>query len=141
GASAAIHVPGAAFFLASALLVASLAVSLAIHPRNVTAALLVICLLLAPAASAQKQNSMPGMDMSSDQMDMPGMRLMQQMHPHSFVDEIQSHTTSGTSAEPNSTPAPMLLSMHGQWMWMLHGVAFVADTQQSGPRGRDKFFS
>ena len=61
--------------------------------------------------------------------------------PQSFTQEIQAHATSGTSAEPNSTPAPMLMSMHGQWMLMLHGNAFVADIQQTSPRGGDKLFS
>ena len=35
----------------------------------------------------------------------------------------------------------MLMSMHGEWMLMLHGLAFVSDLQQSGPRGGDKLFS
>ncbi|MGB7189650.1 MAG: hypothetical protein WBD10_05905 [Acidobacteriaceae bacterium] len=58
-----------------------------------------------------------------------------------FVKAIESHASSGTSAEPNSTPAPMLMTMRGDWMLMFHANAFVADTQQSGPRGKDKFFS
>ena len=61
--------------------------------------------------------------------------------PHSFTQEIEAHATSGTSAEPNSTPAPMLMSMHGPWMLMLHGNAFVSDIQQTSPRGGDKLFS
>src|SRR5579872_296420 len=61
--------------------------------------------------------------------------------PHTFVQEIEAHATSGTSAEPNSTPAPMLMSMQRGWMLMLHGNAFVADIQQTGPRGGDKLFS
>jgi len=35
----------------------------------------------------------------------------------------------------------MLMSSHGGWMLMLHGSAFITDTQQSGPRGADKLFS
>lgn len=61
--------------------------------------------------------------------------------PKSFTQEIEAHATSGTSAEPNSTPAPMLMSMHGQWMLMVHGNGFVADTQQTSPRGGDELFS
>jgi hypothetical protein len=80
-------------------------------------------------------------DMQGMQMDSGGMRLMQQMQPHSFLEEIQHHATSGTTAEPNSTPAPMVMSMHGNWMLMLHGVAFVNDIQQSSARGGDKLFS
>jgi hypothetical protein len=61
--------------------------------------------------------------------------------PHTFVQEIEAHATSGTSAEPNSTPAPMLMTMQRGWMLMLHGNAFVADIQQTSPRGGDKLFS
>jgi hypothetical protein len=59
----------------------------------------------------------------------------------SFVEEIENHASSGTSAEPNSTPTPMLMTMRGDWMLMFHADAFVVDTQQSSPRGEDKFFS
>ena len=59
----------------------------------------------------------------------------------SFVEAIENHASSGTSAEPNSTPIPMLMTMRGNWMLMFHANAFVVDTQQSGPRGEDKLFS
>lgn len=91
-----------------------------------------------PAANA----SMPGM--SHDQMSGAGsgmMDLMQQMHPTSFLQQIQHHASSGTSAEPDSTPTPMLMTMKGKWMLMFHANAFVVDTQQSSPRGGDKLFS
>lgn len=61
--------------------------------------------------------------------------------PHTFVQEIQAHATSGTSAEPNSTPSPMLMTMQRGWMLMLHGNGFIADIQQTSPRGGDKLFS
>ena len=61
--------------------------------------------------------------------------------PQSFTQEIEAHATSGTSAEPNSTPVAMLMSMHGAWMLMVHGNGFIADTQQTSPRGSDKLFS
>jgi len=61
--------------------------------------------------------------------------------PQNFSEEIQAHTTSGTSAQPNSTPAPMLMTMRDGWMLMLHGNGFVAETQQTSPRGGDKLFS
>src|SRR5438094_50053 len=32
-------------------------------------------------------------------------------------------------------------TMHGDWMLMLHGAAFVSQVVQSGPRGGDKLFS
>ena len=59
----------------------------------------------------------------------------------SFIESIENHASSGTSAEPNSTPTPMLMTMRGDWMLMFHANAFLVDTQQSSPRGRDKFFS
>ncbi len=69
------------------------------------------------------------------------MELMRNMHPQTFVQEIEHHAASGTSAEPDVTPVPMLMSMKDSWMLMLHGNAFVMDLQQTGPRGEDKFFS
>jgi hypothetical protein len=36
---------------------------------------------------------------------------------------------------------PMIMSEMGSWQAMFMGQAFVIDTQQSGPRGRDKFYS
>jgi hypothetical protein len=79
----------------------------------------------------QKQNSMPGMQHQG----------MAQMHSQTFVQEIQHHTTSGTSAEPNFTPAPMLMAMRGPWMLMFHANVFITEEQQTSPRGGDKFFS
>ena len=69
------------------------------------------------------------------------MRLMQQMQPKNFIQQIEHHATSGTSAEPNSTPTPMIMTMKGNWMLMFHTNIFLVDTQQSSPRGGDKFFS
>ena len=64
-----------------------------------------------------------------------------QMGPENFIDAIQLHTTSGTSAEPNSTEAPMLMTTKGKWTLMFHGTAWINMIQQSGARGQDKFFS
>ncbi|HTY50096.1 MAG TPA: hypothetical protein VMB48_10425 [Steroidobacteraceae bacterium] len=61
--------------------------------------------------------------------------------PRTLTAEIRSHSTSGTSAEPNSVPQPMWMTMRGPWMLMFHGNAFVSETQQTSPRGGDKFFS
>jgi hypothetical protein len=48
---------------------------------------------------------------------------------------------SGTSMNPQSWAMPMLMPRLGSWSLMLMGQAFVVDTQQSGPRGGDKFYS
>jgi hypothetical protein len=83
----------------------------------------------APAnGTAPQDESMPGMDMGS-------------MQPSTFLSEIETHATSGTSAEPNSTPMPMLMTTRGNWTLMFHGVAFLNALQQTGPRGADKVFS
>jgi len=48
---------------------------------------------------------------------------------------------SGTGLNPTSWPMPMFMPRLGSWSLMLMGQAFVVDTQQSGPRGGDKFYS
>ncbi len=48
---------------------------------------------------------------------------------------------SGTSFNPTASPMDMIhLQSHG-WTLMLHGVVFLTDIQQTGPRGGDKFAS
>lgn len=53
------------------------------------------------------------------------------------------YLSSGTSIEPKATSesSSMIQTALGKWTFMLHANAFVLDVQQSGPRGRDKFFS
>lgn len=48
---------------------------------------------------------------------------------------------SGTSVNPRSWPMPMLMPRLGSWNLMIMGQAYVVGTQQSGPRGRDKFYA
>jgi len=91
-------------------------------------------LLCSAAAVAQQPMSMP---MSSDS-DMAG---MMDRGNHTFLQQIEHHASSGTSAEPNSTPTPMWMTMHGDWMLMFHANAFITDEQQTSTRGGDKFFS
>jgi hypothetical protein len=87
-----------------------------------------------PQTSADQKSAQPMPGMSMPPMLMGGT-------PATLAEEITQHTTSGTSAEPNSTPVPMLMTMKGSWTLMLHGVAFLNVQQQSGPRGADKVFS
>lgn len=108
--------------------------------------LLVLSILNSSAQQGSAKQSMDGMNMPSAQTSSheptSGMSgLMNQMHPKTFIQEVRHHATSGTSAEPNSVPAPMPMSMKGNWMLMFHGKAFVVDTQQSSPRGGDKLYS
>ena len=117
--------------------------------------ILIVVLMFTFALPAFAQD-MPGMSMDSTQAQKPaapsmkGMsmkpngrmaELMQQMHPQSFIEEIQHHGSSGTSAEPNSTPVPMLMDMKGPWMLMFHANVLLTEEQQTSSRGGDKFFS
>ena len=77
-------------------------------------------------------HDMAGMDMGHGSMS---------MHFDSLIDLLSQHSTAGTDAEPNSTPAEMLMTTRGKWILMFHGVGFLADIQQTGPRGRDKLFA
>jgi len=72
-------------------------------------------------------------------MDHHGMSM--EIAAGSLAEEVRNHGTSGTSVEPDSTPTPMLMTTEGAWTLMFHGVAFLSDMQQTGPRGRDKLFS
>lgn len=99
---------------------------------------------------------------SSSRQPMPAMEMPESQHQHqqpsqtvhhhgmptdrneqttTFIQAITEHGTSGTSAEPNSTPLPMLMTTKGNWMLMFHGEAFLNALQQSGSRGADKVFS
>ncbi len=85
--------------------------------------LLFICLLTSACCQAQMSMNMGG-------------------PAPSLTENILRHTGSGTSLEPGSTVPPMLMKMtKSQWMFMLHGNAFIADQQQEGPRAHDKLFS
>jgi len=99
------------------------------------------------AAPADQQ--MPGMQHGHQKREAAkpkqSMRAMQhggmKMQANSLVENILHHSSSGTSAEPNSTPTPMLMTTKGQWRLMFHGIAWLEELQQSGPRGYDKLFS
>lgn len=83
-----------------------------------------------------------------EDMQMPGMQHGSAHRGHNagahnattFIEEILDHGTAGTSAEPASTPHDMLTTQKGAWMLMFHGNGFLADQQQTGPRGADKLF-
>lgn len=89
-----------------------------------------------PCPQKAQQQPKAGME-GMDHKHMPGMHGQ----PKTLIEEITHHGASGTSAEPNSTPIAMLMTMKGNWMLMFHGQAFLNELQQSGPRGSDKVFS
>src|SRR5436190_10626297 len=59
------------------------------------------------------------------------------------VENSVGYLASGTSIEPRTTSEsiPMVHTSLGNWTFMFHANAFLADIQQSGARGRDKSFS
>jgi hypothetical protein len=86
---------------------------------------------LAKAQSAGDQGAMPGMQMGNGSS----------MQPATFLDAIEQHDSSGTSAQPVSTPLPMLMKTRGAWSLMFHANGFAIEEQQTSSRGGDKFFS
>lgn len=76
---------------------------------------------------------------------MPGMSGMASndtdAQPKSLIETLEQHAISGTDVEPNSTPSSMLMTQKGKWTLMFHGVVFLNETQQTGPREANKFFS
>src|SRR5579864_5125240 len=111
---------------------------------------LLLFLLLLPIASLAQQDKtqdsgMGGSDMQGmqhqDRKDMKMESGSMSMQPETFIEEIMQRDSTGTSAEPNSTPIPMLMTTKGEWTLMFHANVFVLDEQQSSARGGDKFFS
>jgi hypothetical protein len=98
--------------------------------------LLTITMQPSLAQKAHQAKDMPGMSATSGPHDhaMP-------MRPRSLIELLEQHETAGTDVQPISTPHDMLMTQKGSWTFMFHGDAFLAATQQSGPRGRDKVFS
>ena len=114
------------------------------HRHWITSATLLLVLHPGARAQEKKDDDMQGMPGMSD-AQMQGMKMggtgLISMQPETFPQEIVRHAGSGTSAEPDSTPAPMLMTEKGAWTLMFHANVFVLDEQQSSPRGGDKFFS
>ena len=73
--------------------------------------------------------------------EMTGMSQHKQTRSSLWIDILQQRATSGTDAEPNSTPLHMLMTTKGNWTLMFHGEAFLNQFQQTGPRGAAKLFS
>src|SRR6516164_1623048 len=75
--------------------------------------------------------NMPGMSgmagMSHMNMNRAGMYLM--------------NMSSGTAMNPYSWQMPMKMTEAGTWNLMFMSQVFLVNTQQSGPRGADKFYS
>jgi hypothetical protein len=102
---------------------------------------LIVALALSSLSFAQNS----GAQDSNHDMTMPGMSGMapddMKMQPSSLIELVEQHATAGTDAESDSTPFEMLMRKEGSWTLMFHGVLFLSDIRQTGPRGADKFFS
>ncbi len=90
-------------------------------------------LAFAAVVHAQPESNMPGMDHAH----MQGMN-------HAAANPAETllmNQASGTSMYPEASFQPMLMKNAGSWHWMFMGSAFLVDTWQTGPRGRDKLYS
>jgi len=82
-------------------------------------------LLAALPLAAQQQH---------DMANMPGMA-------HEAAAQAEPMEASGTGINPASSPMNMARFSAGRWTFFAHGLAFVTEIQQTGPRGADKLAS
>jgi hypothetical protein len=90
--------------------------------------------LLLPALCATAYAQMSGMP------GMPGMSGMSHMNMNRAGMYLMN-MSSGTAMNPYSWQMPMKMTEAGTWNLMFMSQVFLVDTQQSGPRGADKFYS
>ena len=99
------------------------------------------------SAFAGAQDSVAAAPQTSQEQEMAGMNMSdseQHERMHSMSDAAQAFLmseSSGTAFQPAAWPMPMLMQEVGQWHLVWMGQAFLVDTQQTGPRGADKFWS
>jgi hypothetical protein len=111
--------------------------------------ILALLLLIASVARAHQDQTAGCEASTADTQGMPGENANRMditmgsmnMRPETFIEEILHHGASGTTAEPNSTPIPMLMTTKDNWALMFHANVFILNEQQSSLRGGDKFFS
>jgi hypothetical protein len=58
-----------------------------------------------------------------------------------YAQDLGMSQASGTSRNPQAVPMQMIHAMHGSWLLMFHGQAFLNRVNESGPRGDSKTFS
>lgn len=98
----------------------------------------------APADAQQPEpHSMEGMaGMDHSRMNHSGMNHAGMEHDDmNAAGMLLMNESSGTAVQPSGWAMPMLMTKVDGWSLMWMGQAFVVDTQQSGPRGGDKFYS
>ncbi len=96
---------------------------------------LLLCAGLGATLSAQDPTA--AQQPAHQDMSMPAMNMVQMNAASMFLMD----SMSGTALNPAAWPAPMLMRPVGTWNTMYMAQAFLDDTQQSGPRGGDKFYS
>ncbi len=108
------------------------------HRRKLLLPLL-LCGWIAGQLEAQQpqssQDPMQGMDMSG--MNMHGMNGGGMNSAEMFLMGL----SSGTAVNPAAWPMPMIMKNFRAWNTMFMAQGFLNDTQQTGPRGGDKFYS
>jgi hypothetical protein len=100
---------------------------------------ILFAIFLAAPVSAQQPNTQHETytQHEDDATQMPDMEMSEANPAADFL----MNRASGTSADPASAPMHMLHVPIGGWDLMFHGIAFISDIQQTGPRGADKFVS
>jgi hypothetical protein len=112
---------------------------------------LLFCLITLDAVAAEKsgqiEGTIDGSDTSTNGADHSGVKgLMDHSMPgmqmtSDATSDLLMRQASGTSTNPAAAPMHMTMTEHGDWTLMLHGLAFINQVEQSGPRGGDKLFS
>jgi hypothetical protein len=113
--------------------------------------LMALLLSVAPTESAYAQDphadhKMPEAQTKKEKAGVGAQRDHSAMTGHAEMKmnkagEFLMSESSGTALQPFSWPMPMVMSRAGNWNLMWMGQAFIAGTQRSGPRGRDKLYS
>ena len=98
---------------------------------------LVFSVLLVEGSGWAQESRNSGPNQLGQTMAMPGMMAGATNRAATYL----LTQSSGTSHQPPAWPMPMLMSRLGTWNLMWMGQGFLAATQQSGPRGRDKLYS
>jgi len=111
---------------------------------------ILLYLVAVPLASAQEVAAQPeqhmpsssdGEDSGGQQGSMTGMPMPAGSAGMNAAEMFLMNHMSGTAVNPVAWPMPMLMKAFGSWNAMFMAEAFITDTQQTGPRGGDKFYS
>ena len=114
-----------------------------LESRATSVRLLLGCLLAISLRGQQTEPSERQSDThsTSDMQGMHDMNMPGMQHSMNAAGMYLMNMASGTSMNPESWKMPMLMPHVGSWTLMVMGEGFLADTQQGGPRGGDKFYA